>query len=41
MTARGAIGVRGTPRAPVDAPPPDGVVEVPAGHSRSVAQQPR
>ena len=31
MTARGAIGVRGTPRAPVDAPLPDGVVEVPAG----------
>jgi len=31
MTARGAIGVRGTLRAPVDVPLPDGVVEVPAG----------
>jgi protein-S-isoprenylcysteine O-methyltransferase Ste14 len=31
MTARGAIGLRGTPRAPVDTPLRDGAVEVPAG----------
>jgi len=31
MKVRAAIGVRGTPRAPVDAPLPAGAVEVPAG----------
>jgi hypothetical protein len=31
MTASGASGVRETLRAPVDNPPPDGVVEAPAG----------